>query len=168
MYYQLSLIRCDETLFNLGSYCIYRQNWLCPYGMIGGSITWDDEDIDNKNSNGGHLPDLQTDTSFGSSALYYCCQNKREWYKPIKLPTEIPFYLLPFQSKNCQRVKWAVSSLEYIIYDTEDYQNGDLFYKYHVYTDETKSLPKMFYCYYEGTDYIFLKFFRLICTKLKI
>ena len=62
-----------------------------------------------------------------------------------------PFYLLPYGSRNCQRVKWAVSSLEYIVYDTEDYDNRDKFVGDHVFTDKVKGLPKVYYCYYEGT-----------------
>lgn len=139
-----------RLFFILGSYCIYRKHESCPQDMVEGSIFWDDEDNNNLNHKGGSLPDLDTGYFGTDTILYYCCQNQGEWYTPIELPTEKPFYLLPYESRNCQRVKWAISSLEYIIYDTEDNNNFDQFIGHHVFTDEFKSLPKIFYCYYKG------------------
>lgn len=121
--------------------------------MEDGSITWDDEDHDhntNKNEINGYLPDGQYDVN---TRIYYCCQNQGYWYNPVELPVDRPFYLLPY-SRNCQRVKWALSTLEYIIYDTEDDQNGDQFDGTHVFTNQVKSLPKIYYCYYKGRFYV--------------
>ena len=135
------------TIIILGLYCIYRIQ-SCSYPMTEGSIRWDDEDSHNKNGYSGYLPDYDND--FAGVILYYCCHTAGKWYKPIELPTEKPFYLLPYGSRNCQRVKWAVSSLEYIVYDTEDTDNLDEFEGDHVFTDKVESLPKVYYCYYEG------------------
>lgn len=121
--------------------------------MIEGSILWDDEDsYSNANDKEGSLPDSLYPSYYRGrdTKLYYCCQDQGEWYKPITLPTDKPFYLLPYGSQNCQRVNWAVSSLEYIVYDTEDDNNRDLFEGHHVFTDQVKSLPKVYYCYYDG------------------
>ena len=132
-----------------GFYCIYKkQN--CPKDMLEGSITWDDEDSKNRNDHGGTLPDL--DTSFPGTKLYFCCQTQGKWYKSIELPIQKPFYLLPY-SLNCQRVVGAISSLEYIIFNTEDFSNADKFNGHHVFSDKVQSLPKIYYCYYEGCQY---------------
>ena len=116
--------------------------------MVKGSIVWDDENYNNRNEKKGVLPDINTGDR--NTELYYCCQDEGEWYSSIELPTKNPFYLLPYGSQNCQRVRGAVSSLEYIVYDTEDNFNQDTFEGHHVYSDKSKSLPKIFYCYYEG------------------
>ncbi|XP_028403791.1 uncharacterized protein LOC114526399 isoform X2 [Dendronephthya gigantea] len=142
----------QRTPWGRGSYCIYRKQGFCPNDMVGGSIIWDDEDENNGNDEKGHLPDLD---SGDNTRLFYCCQNKGKWYDSILLPTENPFYLLPYGSRNCQRVIGAVSSLEYIVYDTEDIFNGDDFDGHHVFTDKNSSSPKMYYCYYEGCQHYF-------------
>ena len=135
--------------FVKGSYCIYKNNQ-CSSGMKVGWIKWDDEDYGyrvNKNERDGILPDGVYDSN---TKVYYCCEDRGEWSNSIELPINRPFYLLPHKSANCQRVKWALSSLEYIVYDTEDYSNGDNFTDSHVFSNEEKSLPKIYYCYYKG------------------
>jgi hypothetical protein len=46
--------------------------------------------------------------------------------------------LLPHNSRNCQRVKGAKTTLEYIIYDTENDNNYDDFSQSHVFTNKVK------------------------------
>lgn len=116
--------------------------------MKSGSIAWDDEDDGNRNQEDGVLPDGEFN---GNTKIFYCCQVQGQWYNSIELPVDHPFYLLPYSSNNCQRVKWALSTLEYIIYDTEDYRNTDRFSGEHVFTNQVRSLPEIYYCYYEGT-----------------
>ncbi|XP_046842003.1 uncharacterized protein LOC124436085 [Xenia sp. Carnegie-2017] len=139
-----------------GKYCIYQKND-CPYDMDEGWIQLDDEDnFDgvNRNKHRGILPKFsQSISNLGATRLFYCCQTEGQWYNPVELPTEKPFYLLPYKTPNCQRVLWTVSSLEYIVYDTENDVNGDKFFGHHVYTNKVKSLPKIFYCYYAGCRY---------------
>ncbi|XP_046841489.1 uncharacterized protein LOC124435463 isoform X2 [Xenia sp. Carnegie-2017] len=139
-----------------GMYCIYQKND-CPYDLDEGWIQLDDEDnFDgvNRNKHRGILPKFsQRISNLGATRLFYCCQTKGQWYNPVELPTEKPFYLLPYKTPNCQRVWWMVSSLEYIVYDTENDMNGDKFFGHHVYTNKVKSLPKIFYCYYAGCRY---------------
>ena len=122
--------------------------------MDEGWIKFDDEDnFDgvNRNKHRGILSKFsQSISNLGATRLFYCCQTEGQWYNPVELPTEKPFYLLPYKTPNCQRVLWMVSSLEYITYDTENDVNGDEFIGHHVYTDKVESLPKIFYCYYAG------------------
>ena len=115
--------------------------------MVYGSIRWDDEDNGNDNQRHGTLPDGTFDDD---TTIKYCCQNQGYWFSSIELPTARPFYLLPHKSPNCQRVKYALSSLEYIVYDTENDNNGDQFSGSHVFTNKVKSLPKIYYCHYQG------------------
>jgi hypothetical protein len=115
--------------------------------MNSGSIKWDDEDSQNNNSFGGTLPDGNFD---GDTLIEFCCQNQGLWSNSIQLPVDKPFYLLPRNSQNCQRVKGAISTLDYIIFDTEDSNNHDTFILSHVFAIEDKSLPKIYYCYYRG------------------
>ena len=116
--------------------------------MSDGFIEWDDEDDSKSNSKNGILPDGQYGTD---TKIYYCCRTQGYWYDPIDLPVSTPIFLLPYKSKNCQRVKWAMSKLQFITYDTEDDNNMDKFQSNHVYTENKHNdLPTIYYCYYEG------------------
>ena len=118
--------------------------------MTEGFIDMYDEQNNNQNKLHGYL-NLPDGIYFGpSTRVIYCCHTVGKWYNPIELPNKKPFYLLPYGSRNCQRVAGALSSLEYIRYDTEDDDNWDEFSGDHVFTDKVKSLPKVFYCYYES------------------
>ena len=141
------------TLFNicylfhiLGTYCIYMKHD-CPTKIHIGSTRWDDEDTDNKNEKSYYLPAGIYD---GNTLIHHCCQDEGYWFNSIELPVDHPFYLLPYKSSDCQRVKWTLSSLEYIVYDTENDDNRDQFSGSHVFTNKFKSLPKIYHCYYEG------------------
>ena len=103
--------------------------------MKSGSIKWDDEDGTNKNSKGGTLPNGTFDDD---TLIVYCCQDQGRWSDSIELPLDKPFYLLPHNSRNCQRVKGAKTTLEYIIYDTENDNNYDDFSQSHVFTNKVK------------------------------
>ena len=133
-------------IFSPGSYCVYRKNQ-CPSGMKKGSIKWDDEDSNNDNKKSGILPDGTFDQD---TIIEYCCQDQGVWTNSIELPVDKPFYLLPHASINCQRVKGAINTLDYITYDTEEENNHDDFTPSHAFTVNGKGLPKIYYCYYEG------------------
>ena len=117
--------------------------------MVSGWVYWDDEDYKNKNEIGGSLP-------YGSynkdTKIYYCCQDNGHWYDSIELPISKSFYLLPSSSTSrvpkCQMVKWALSYLEHIFYDTNDQDNGDKQGGTHVFLKGRK----LYYCYYEGAE----------------
>ena len=134
--------------------------------MTSGSIEWDDEDIHNLNERFGTIPS----GNYGhDTTIYFCCQNQGHWYKSIVLPTDTPFYLLPLNAPRCQRVKWALSSLESIIYDTEDDDNRDRFNESHAFSDKLNGLPKIYYCYYYGKFILFFYILRytincVLCT----
>jgi hypothetical protein len=116
--------------------------------MKSGWVFWDDEDYKDGNRKGGYLPD---GLCYVDTEIYYCCQTDGHWYDSIELPVSQPFYLLTSSSTDtskCQMVKWALSYLEYIVFDTEDdanwyYQEGE-----HLFLNRRK----LFYCYYEGTS----------------
>ena len=120
--------------------------------MKSGHVKWDDEDM-NKNSGRGTLPDGE----YGKDTIiFYCCQSQGSWHDSLELPIDHPFYLLPcksesFNSPRCQQVKWALSKLEYIIYDTQDGRNGDALFGNHVFAIKSHpSLLTVYYCYYES------------------
>ena len=116
--------------------------------MADGYIYWDDEDTSNANDKMGILPE---GTYNGDTKIYFCCRDQGNWYDPIELPVSVPIFLLPYNSKNCQRVKWAMSKQEYITFDTDNYQNRDHFQPRHVYVENTgNDLPTIYYCYYKG------------------
>ena len=120
---------------------------------LNGSVKWDDENHLNRNQALGTLPhgDYTEDT-----VIFYCCQNQSTWHDVIELPTTSPFYLLPYQppshnSIKCQRVKWALATLEYIQFYTEDHHNQDMFHGHHVAINEgNDAQPMVYYCYYES------------------
>ena len=130
-----------------GKYCIYKaSDAACPGYMNSGWVRWDDEDSGNINKKGGWLPD---GTYNSDTVIQYCCQTKGNWDASIELPVSQPFYLLTSSatgSPKCQMVMWALSYLEYIVFDTEDDSNGDAEDGDHVFLQGRK----LYYCYYEG------------------
>lgn len=129
-----------------GKYCIYRKGGSCPISLTSGYIKWDDEDSNNKNNKTGTLPDGVYDHN---TKIYFCCRTDGDKNTPISLPTRKPFFLLGFDSAECQQVKWAVVSAEWIRFDNEDDKNKD---------GQGGSHPhgagiddhKIHYCYYQG------------------
>ena len=134
---------------------MYKKHQQCPSGMKtqSGYIKWDDEDAPGNNNNNRKYGTLPEGTYDQDTKIYYCCNDQGQWKDAIELPVDKPFYLLPYNSDNCQRVKGAISLLDYIVYHTEDTNNQDDFSQGpHVFADTmTKGLPKIYYCYYEGT-----------------
>ena len=135
--------------------------------MTRGSVRWDDEDFGNVNQHGGILPEGVYDSN---TKINYCCQSKGRWFEPIGLPIHRPFYLLPHNSSvspRCQIVKWTMTWLEYIDYDTVDLGSVDKSYGDHVFLEHIDSgfisgFLRAFYCYYEGNDFFENSFFSLI------
>ena len=121
--------------------------------MKEGSVKWDDEDLSNKNQKKGTLPDGTYDKN---TMIKYCCQDEGHWYNAVQLPVDRPFYLLPhnsasFKNPKCQLVKWAMSWLEYIVYNTEKRNNHNALKGSHVFVHSSReSLLTMYYCYYKG------------------
>lgn len=130
-----------------GKYCVYKsKNAPCPEDMTSGSVFWDDEDEDHQTQVGEGSPD---GSYVNDTTIYYCCQNDGNPYDSIELPVERPFYLLTsnsFATPKCQMVKWAFSSLEYLVLDTENVNNSDSESDDHVFIAN----KTVYYCYYEG------------------
>lgn len=132
-----------------GKYCIYKKGHSCPQGFHEGFVLWDDSNGDNgsnRNSKSGQLPEgvYNWDT-----LIYFCCKTTGSVMKRVSLPVNKPFYLLAFESSTCQEVHGAVYSLEYIVFDTENTNNGDARVYPYPYGADLKE-PKIYYCYYRG------------------
>lgn len=85
-----------------GRYCFYQYNFQCPIKTRPGYVFWDDENIQNHNKVSGTIPSgsYTIDTE-----IRFCCRIDGDPSKPIKLPTQTPFYLFPYLSSDCQQVK---------------------------------------------------------------
>ena len=134
-----------NSLSTTGQYCIYKKG-NCPEHLSYGFVYWDDDDTLNMNNKIGTLPDgvYNTDTE-----IEFCCRTDGNKDKPVVLPTKEPFYLLAYKFPRCQMVKWAVSRLEWIYYDTEHSNNHDNrggAYPYNA----AKQHPTIYYCHYRG------------------
>ena len=134
-----------RAILSTGQYCIYKKE-RCPEGLNYGFVYWDDDNFWNKNSKTGTLPDGVYNRN---TKIEFCCRTDGNKNKPVVLPTSRPFFLLAYKLPRCQMVKWAVSSLEWIYYDTEDLLNNDDRGGRYPY-DAATSHPTIYYCYYRG------------------
>ncbi|XP_078339223.1 uncharacterized protein LOC144627150 isoform X3 [Crassostrea virginica] len=102
-----------------GNYCILKHGLSCPTGFLTGSVYWDDEDRNNKNSYDGVLPS----GDFGrNTRIDYCCREDGRYNTKVQLPTSKPFYLLRFTSP-CQMVEGMYVREENVQFDDEDHNN---------------------------------------------
>ncbi|PFX26315.1 CUB and sushi domain-containing protein 2 [Stylophora pistillata] len=131
-----------------GQYCIYRKGICCPPGLDSGFIKWDDENDKNNNNKSGVLP---TGNYSMNTEIYFCCAKSGKKTDPIIIPAKDPFFLLAYASKECQMVKWAVASVEWIRYHTEDSNNKDRTAGVYPYNAGIKN-PTIYYCYYRGCN----------------
>ncbi|CAH3171752.1 unnamed protein product, partial [Porites lobata] len=139
-----------STEWPQGQYCIFKKG-NCPKGLKKGYVFWDDEDDKNINKKGGTLPDGIYDKD---TLVYYCCRTDGDKYTPISLPVISPFYLKAFNTPECQRVKGAIATKEFIRFDTEDTRNKDR---------QNGSYPYgagianhlLLYCYYESCQFTY-------------
>ena len=113
-----------------------------------GFIKWDDEDTNNKNTNGGTLPDGIYDKD---TRISFCCRTNGNKSDPITLPVEKPFYLLAYGSSECQKVEGALGTEEYIQYDNEDSKNSDEWEGSHPFMKYSRTTNmRIIYCYYRA------------------
>ncbi|XP_033103529.1 uncharacterized protein LOC117106275 [Anneissia japonica] len=127
-----------------GQYCVFHpSSGYCPTGMAEGSIYWDDEDDDNKNSYSGSLP---RGSYGGNTKIYYCCKIDGFAENSIFLPTDSPFYLFPYTNV-CQAVEGMNANMEYFRWDNEDDDNKDYDSGWHPYKN-SGSDHNIYYCYY--------------------
>lgn len=133
-----------------GQYCIYKYGSECPEGLHEGWVFWDDENIeelDGGNMVQGVVPEgvYEKDT-----LIYFCCNNKGIKSKPIELPLNNQFYLLAYRSAECQQVKGAKVTSEFVQWDDEDRGNTNAHSKFVPYGVELDSWnTRIFYCYYD-------------------
>ncbi|XP_078352616.1 uncharacterized protein LOC144637424 isoform X2 [Oculina patagonica] len=137
-----------DQLADDGKYCIYKGRRQCPPGLTSGDVFWDDEDKWNSNNYEGTLPDGRYDHN---TWIYFCCKTDGDKDDPVLLPAKSPFYLLAYESAKCQMVKWAMATVEWIYYDTEDWNNGDGVTG--AYPHEAGKIhPTIYYCHYRGCN----------------
>ena len=127
-----------------GQYCIYKKGD-CPKGFSEGYIFFDDENHKNINDKGGELPDGEYNKDTNIS---YCCRTDGDKLKPITLPVMSPFYLMAYNTSECQRVKGALATEEFIRYHNQYTDNKDSMNGTHPY-EEGKENITITYCYYE-------------------
>ena len=125
-----------------------------------GTVYWDDESSSNTNAKDGTLPD-GLDNSKGDTEIRFCCRTDGDKKEPIILPAELSFFLLAYGSNECQMVKWAIATLEWIYFDTEDENNKDHSADTFPF-DAGKKNPRIYYCYYSGQYIIKLTSFRYL------
>ncbi|XP_068715308.1 uncharacterized protein [Montipora foliosa] len=138
----------DRPNWPKGQYCVYKEG-RCSSGLSNGDVRWDDDDsIPNSNANGGTLPGgmFKNDTE-----IRFCCAGNGSKNNPIPLPTKDPFFLLAYNSAKCQMVQWAVASLEWIFFDTEENdqvnrKRGKVPY------NAGEPNPTIYYCYYRSCN----------------
>ena len=94
----------------------------------------------------GTLPECRYDWF---TEIHFCCRTDGDKNDPILLPSKSPFFLLAYNSSKCQMVKWAIASVEWIYYFTNDHNNGDESGGAYPY-NAGKMHPTIYYCYYKG------------------
>jgi len=134
-------------LFSTGRYCIYKKG-RCPTGLTQGYVYWDDDDENNSNAKGGTIPG-GVNGYIHDTQIRFCCRKDGDINDPVLLPSKTPFFLLAYESADCQMVKWAIASLEWIFFDTEDDRNSDQAAGAYPYKAGIKH-PTIYYCYYRG------------------
>ena len=95
---------------------------------------------------GGTLPDgiYNKDTN-----ISYCCRTDGDKLEPVTLPVSNPFYLLAFNTSECQQVNGAIATKEFIRYDTEDdvHNRDQVNGAYPCVKGKNLTIT---YCYYQG------------------
>ena len=141
---------CMYVCINVHGANICFFSGICPSGLKEGFIRWDDEqsEIDYKDKHFGDLPDGNYEKSH--TTINYCCSTKGNVNNPIQLPALKPFYLLTYDSAQCQKVAGTKVTSEFIKFDDDDQGNTDAAGGAHPYgPSEDPFNLKIYYCYYE-------------------
>ena len=128
-----------------GVYCIYRKGGSCPPGFSSGWIKWDDEDSGNINDLGGTVPDGVYDHD---TLIYYCCRGDDDKANLMSLPSDRDFFLLAYQSRVCQKVKWFIESTEWLHFDTHSVGHSNSQGGSHPFLEDWSD-RKIYYCFYK-------------------
>lgn len=150
--------RCHAYWLEFSFTCAFSFLGVCPSGLKQGFIRWDDEqsEIDYKDKHFGDLPDGNYEISH--TTINYCCSTKGNINNPIQLPALKPFYLLTYDSAQCQKVAGTKVTSEFIKFDDDDQANTDAAGGEHPYgPSEDPFNLKIYYCYYEPGVYIYDK-----------
>ncbi|XP_031553682.1 uncharacterized protein LOC116290721 [Actinia tenebrosa] len=127
-----------------GQYCIYKGLLrTCPPGFVQGSIGWKNKDAPNDNHHSGMVPSGVFSTS---TRINYCCKVDGSKENSISLPVNRPFLLLAYNSSECQSVKWARTTQEYLRFSVQEKMT---FRGFHPFVDDNYALR---YCYYENSN----------------
>lgn len=124
-----------------GRYCILKKA-TCPPKFTPGHIYWDDEDKNNRNDEGGYLPDGSYSTN---TRIDFCCRNDGSTADHIILPTNKPFILVATGTL-CQNVYGMNVSHQWFKWDDEDDDNNDS--GSGPYDDGGSRNHKLHFCYY--------------------
>ncbi|XP_032230669.2 uncharacterized protein LOC116614138 [Nematostella vectensis] len=129
----------------MGRYCIYAKGDECPHGMSMGSMYWNDRlaFVDPDYTRG----ELPRGVYTVNTLMYFCCSTAGRRDTAIPLPVATPFALFPLDPY-CQKVIGAYASLEYIEFDTVNYDN--IWKTPHPYLGRKSYDPTMYYCYYRA------------------
>ncbi|XP_022794884.1 uncharacterized protein LOC111333551 [Stylophora pistillata] len=141
----------DNSRFSwpYGQYCIYKKGSSCPGSLKEGRVLWDDENGQNGINLNFKTGTVPAGTYNADTEIKFCCQDVGSYSEPIELPIDKPFYLIAFNSKNCQEVLKTTHTLEYILYDTENDRNhNQAVYPYPFGSDGGD--PYIYYCYYQA------------------
>ena len=131
-----------------GKYCILRFGNHCPTSFETGEVYWDDEDSRNSNKHSGKMPDGVYDRN---TRMFFCCRNDGETSKPIILPTNRPFILMPTQKgRACQSVFRMRVSRQWFRWDDEDDNNKSLIRgESHPFDEGGPHNHKLYFCVYQ-------------------
>ncbi|KAM7315317.1 hypothetical protein ISCGN_005099 [Ixodes scapularis] len=154
------------TPWSPGNYCILQVGDTCPDGFQSGYITWMDQQPtapDAHNRVSGTVP--RGRYTAHNTTLYFCCRNDGSPDVAIRLPTDLPFYLLQYDAGTCQKVQ-GMSVFEQSFHFMED----DVGARSPLDTDAPGGMPKfkeghprvdstlfdrglvLYYCYYDVAE----------------
>ena len=144
-----------------GQYCIYKKGGSCPKLLLSGWVLWDDENGKNGANLNFHSGTVPAGSYKQDTKINFCCQTFGSVSDPIELPIESPFYLIAYNSKNCQEVLKTLHTLEYIRYDTENDMNHDRQSHPYPYGADYWSTPYIYYCYYRGNASLLIRLLKV-------
>nr|XP_054927510.1 uncharacterized protein LOC126532264 isoform X4 [Dermacentor andersoni] len=113
----------NATSWPPGNYCILQVGDTCPEGFPsggGGHVTWIDRrpsDPEARNRAEGFLP--RGRYTAHNTTLYFCCRADGSVDAAVRLPTDLPFYLLQYDGGACQKVQ-GMSVFEQSFHFMED------------------------------------------------
>lgn len=111
----------NSTVWPPGNYCVLQVGDACPDGFQGGGyVTWIDRrpsDPEAHNRVEGTLPKGRYTPH--NTTIYFCCRSDGSVDVAVRLPAELPFYLLQYDAGACQKVQ-GMSVFEHSFHFMED------------------------------------------------